>query len=133
MKVMEFIERISKTQDNDVLIKSFENGDYLSRFIIDSASKNDNVEVDIELFIGDLKYAISELQKALDEAQKIMDEEEVVEESQMQDFEIPVVRIGYGFKTIKVRAKSQEEAEQLALDEAGNQEFSEKESDYKIG
>jgi len=49
-----------------------------------------------------------------------------------QKFSIPVVRIGYGFKTIEVEANSQEEAEQLALDEAGDHEYSEKSSDYEI-
>lgn len=49
-----------------------------------------------------------------------------------QKFSIPVVRIGYGFKTIEVEADSQEEAEELALDEAGDYEYSEKESQYEI-
>jgi hypothetical protein len=49
-----------------------------------------------------------------------------------QKFLIPVVRIGYGFKTIEVEAESQEEAEELALDEAGDHEYSEKESQYEI-
>jgi hypothetical protein len=49
-----------------------------------------------------------------------------------QKFSIPVVRIGYGFKNIEVEANSQEEAEQLALDEAGDHEYSEKESNYEI-
>lgn len=52
--------------------------------------------------------------------------------SKKQKFSIPVVRIGYGFATIEVEASSQEEAEQLALDEAGDHEYSEKSSDYEI-
>ena len=42
-------------------------------------------------------------------------------------FEIPVTRIGYSYKTITVEANSQEEAEEIALDTAGDEEFSERE------
>ena len=47
-------------------------------------------------------------------------------------FEIPVTRIGYSYKTITVEANSQEEAEEIALDTAGDEEFSERESDYVL-
>ena len=47
-------------------------------------------------------------------------------------FDIPVRRIGYGFRTIQVLANNQVEAEQIALDTAGDYEFSEKSSDYDI-
>lgn len=50
----------------------------------------------------------------------------------MPKFTIPVTRIGYGYRDIEVEAESQEEAENKALDEAGNYKFSEKESDYII-
>ena len=49
-----------------------------------------------------------------------------------QEFKIEVCRIGYGYRTIKVKAFDQTEAEQLALEEAGNYEFSEKDAEYKI-
>lgn len=49
-----------------------------------------------------------------------------------QKYQIPIVRIGYGFKTIEVEANSQEEAEVLALDAAGDHEYSEKSSEYEI-
>lgn len=52
--------------------------------------------------------------------------------SNKKTYSVPVVRIGYGFKNIEVEANSQEEAEQLALDEAGDHEYSEKESQYEI-
>lgn len=47
-------------------------------------------------------------------------------------FEIPVTRIGYSYKTITVEANSQKEAEEIALDTAGDEEFSERESDYVL-
>lgn len=50
----------------------------------------------------------------------------------MEKFIIPVVRIGYGFANIEVDANSQEEAEEKALDIAGDHEFTEKSSDYEI-
>lgn len=49
-----------------------------------------------------------------------------------QKFTIPVVRIGYGFANIDVEAHTENKAEQLALDEAGNYEFSEKNADYEL-
>lgn len=48
-----------------------------------------------------------------------------------QEFEVEVVRIAYGFKTIKVTAQSPEEAKRKALEQAGNYEFSEKTSEYQ--
>ena len=50
----------------------------------------------------------------------------------LKTFDIPVCRIGYGFATITVKAKDQKEAEALALDQAGDHEYSEKNSDYVI-
>jgi hypothetical protein len=45
---------------------------------------------------------------------------------------IEVCRTGYGFAQISVIARTIEEAEELALEEAGNYEFREKDADYKI-
>jgi len=50
----------------------------------------------------------------------------------LETYEIEVCRIGYGHKTIEVEATSQEEAEQIALDEAGSYEFSEKDAEYVL-
>lgn len=47
-------------------------------------------------------------------------------------FRIPVRRIGYSFKTIEVEAKNRKEAEEMALDNAGNYEFSESTAEYEI-
>ena len=49
-----------------------------------------------------------------------------------QKFDIEVVRIGYAFATITVEAESEKEAEGLALDEAGDHDYNEKEMDYEI-
>jgi hypothetical protein len=49
-----------------------------------------------------------------------------------QPYQIVICRVGYGFATIPVLAESQEEAEDLALDEAGNHEYSEKTSEYSL-
>lgn len=55
------------------------------------------------------------------------------EPSDLQTFEIDVVRISYSkSRTISVRARNREEAEDMALDIAGNYEYSENEADYEI-
>lgn len=50
----------------------------------------------------------------------------------MAKFQIPVCRISYGYKTIEVEADTLEQAQELALDEAPNLEFSEKSADYEL-
>lgn len=50
----------------------------------------------------------------------------------MPKFEIDVTRVGVGFATISVEADSLKDAQQRALDEAGNHEFSEKASEYEL-
>lgn len=49
-----------------------------------------------------------------------------------QTYIIPMTRIGIGYRDIEVKATSQREAEEKALDEAGNHEYSENSSDYII-
>ncbi len=53
-------------------------------------------------------------------------------QAKIQEFTIKVMRTSYAFRDIKVEAKSQKEAEKLALDEAGDHEYSEKDADYSI-
>jgi hypothetical protein len=50
----------------------------------------------------------------------------------MPVFEIPVTRIGYGCKTIKVAADTKEEAERLAMEKAGDESFLEHDADYEV-
>ncbi len=50
----------------------------------------------------------------------------------MKTFNVEVVRTGIGFRTIEVEANNQKEANEKALDEAGDHEFSEKSSEYAI-
>ena len=45
---------------------------------------------------------------------------------------LQVTRIGIGHHTITVKARTREEAEALALEEAGNREYSEHSSEYEI-
>jgi NDP-sugar pyrophosphorylase family protein len=45
-------------------------------------------------------------------------------------YRVPVTRIGYSYTTIEVVATSEEEAESLAIDEAGSIDFSETTSEY---
>ena len=47
-------------------------------------------------------------------------------------FIVNVCRIGYGFAQFKVEAATAEEANAVALDEAGNFCFSESSADYEV-
>jgi alpha-glucosidase (family GH31 glycosyl hydrolase) len=47
-----------------------------------------------------------------------------------ETYEVSVCRTGYGFHKIQVQARSPEEAEELALDEAGDHTYSDKSSEY---
>lgn len=49
-----------------------------------------------------------------------------------KEFDIEIVRTGIGFRTIRVKAKNQKEAEEKALEEAGDHEFSEKDAEYDV-
>jgi hypothetical protein len=49
-----------------------------------------------------------------------------------QTFDIEVIRIGYGSRTISVEAETYEQAQELALDKAGDYEYSEKSADYEL-
>lgn len=51
----------------------------------------------------------------------------------MPEFTINVVRIGYGSLDITVEAETEEKAQEIALDEAGGESFSEHHSDYTLG
>ena len=49
-----------------------------------------------------------------------------------KEYEIEIVRKGYGFNTVKVRGYTEKEAIERALDQAGNHLYSEKDADYEI-
>lgn len=134
MKNKDVLKLLSDSQDNGVLIKEYSEDDFISRLIIKNLSNNTdkNQDVDLEALLADLSYAKEQILRAQMAIQKEVSKIAVAREEAERDFEVPVVRIGYGFKTIKVRATSQEEANQIALDEAGNEEFSEKSSEYKL-
>lgn len=50
----------------------------------------------------------------------------------MAKFKVDIVRISYSNKTIEVEADTQEEANNKALDEAGNHLFDEKNAEYQL-
>jgi hypothetical protein len=50
----------------------------------------------------------------------------------MSKWLVNVVRVGYASRIIEVAAESEEEAKQLAMDTAGNYQFSEHTSDYEF-
>jgi hypothetical protein len=52
--------------------------------------------------------------------------------TQEKEFTVNVCRASYAFKSIKVTAKTLEEANAKALTEAADQEFSETSADYSI-
>jgi hypothetical protein len=62
------IKAISKSQDNDVLVKGFADDDFLSRFLINTINGQTTLEtgeVDLGGVSNDLGYAIDQLEKAL--------------------------------------------------------------------
>ena len=46
-------------------------------------------------------------------------------------FRVSVTRIGYSQNTIEVEAENEEQAKDIAIDEAGNYSFSEYDADYE--
>lgn len=47
-------------------------------------------------------------------------------------FEVTICRTAYAFRDIVVEATSRAEAQNLAMEESGNHEFSEKDADYSV-
>ncbi len=70
---------------------------------------------------------IAELEKTLVDSEQKKPSSIVGDEV---DWTVPICRIGYGHKVFVVTAKSEQEAIEKAIDEAGDWEFGEKESDY---
>lgn len=54
------------------------------------------------------------------------------QEGAEQEFSVEVCRTGWGSTTLTVTARSQQEANEKALDEAGDHEFSERDAEYTI-
>ena len=48
------------------------------------------------------------------------------------NFCVEITRIGYGSKTFEISDVTAEEAERIALEQAGNHEFTEKNSEYEV-
>lgn len=63
----------------------------------------------------------------------MIDFEEVEEENLfLREFEIQVTRIGYGTRTLRLSARTEDEARDIADDDAGNHTYSEHLSNYVI-
>ena len=135
MKKNEFMKLISATQDNNVLVKESSEDDFLSTLIRTSIINHtcvESLDVDVSSIKTDIAYAISQLSRAAALCDKILNKEVGEAPGEEIEFDIPVTRIGYAHATIRVKARSQEEAEERALDEAGSYDFSEKSSDYEL-
>ena len=50
----------------------------------------------------------------------------------MPKYRVTMCRIGYGFKTFEVEARTRFEAEEKAYEMAPNHEYSEKKSEYEL-
>lgn len=50
----------------------------------------------------------------------------------LEKFVIEVCRIGYGFHKFEIEAETKEQAEEIALNQAGDFEYSENSSKYEI-
>ena len=50
----------------------------------------------------------------------------------MKRYKVHVIRTGYGHHDIEVDANSKKEAEKKALEQAGDYDFSEYDSDYEV-
>lgn len=63
-----------------------------------------------------------------------IDDAEDIEESElpMQEFEVEVTRVGYGNRTIRLSARTEDEARDIADDDAGNHLYPEHASNYLI-
>jgi len=53
------------------------------------------------------------------------------EEAPVKQWNVPILRTGYSHAMIAVSARTEEEAIEKAIDEAGNESFSEKSSEYE--
>ncbi len=51
----------------------------------------------------------------------------------MNKYVVNVLRIGYGSLDLEVEADNEDEAVEIALDNAGNELFSENHSEYEVG
>jgi len=57
--------------------------------------------------------------------------QDAAEPEEMKQWNVPVMRTGYSHNLIAVSARTEAEAIELALEQAGGEDFSEKSSDYE--
>lgn len=89
----------------------------------------DNTDGFFDQALNEIYAAQVEADKAF---QKTISVDATNSTSEVQEFEIEVCRIGYGYRTFTISARSLEEAEAKALDEAGGYSYTEKDSEYKL-
>lgn len=56
----------------------------------------------------------------------------VVAEEKLETFQVELCRIGYGYKTLTIQATSYDDACDRAFEQAGDHEYTEKSSEYKL-
>ena len=100
----------------------------LVEFILDESGDEFETKTDL------VQLAIESLSELKLRAKNVLDylASQEDEEDKTRTFTIPVVRVGYACRDIEVVAETLEEAEELALEEAGNESFSEHTSDYFV-
>ena len=50
----------------------------------------------------------------------------------MKKYKVSIVRIAYAFRVIEVEANDESDANDIAIEEAGNLDFSESSSEYQV-
>jgi len=92
-----------------------------------------------EIRVGDKAYdPLSDMVMEIDEENVDYANEEyhlilsVEKAPEKKEFNIQVCRTGYGFANIKVSANTREEAEEIALEDAGDYSYNENDADYTI-
>jgi hypothetical protein len=74
-----------------------------------------------------LKIKVTGSIESIDDAEDVE-----ISELPMQEFEVEVTRVGYGSRTVRLSAKTEEDARDIAGDDAGNHLYLEHASDYLI-
>lgn len=113
-------------------------GDTLLQFLLSELSEQEDCD-SMDTAINRLDSAIRQLTDLMHEferqalegdSSKPHDAQAAPQEE--QEFNVEVCRTGYAVREIKVRAVTQKQAEEKALDEAGSYDFNEHASDYSV-
>jgi len=77
--------------------------------------------------VGEHQQLLEKIEKEIDSFSQGSPSEE---EGELCTWKVPVTRMGIGFNNIEVEARSEKEAIELAIDEAGCVSFSDKDAEY---